>query len=152
MSWPYITWTNFDSFQLDASAFAKFKRNKYRFFPCHCRHWHHFHHRFHHRRNDYSYHNMLLFMKSPVCLLVTIGPRHLNGGWSAPYIEGILPKGPYLPCVSIAGRSLLAGYHRYAVSAFEGLKLSLFFPTSALNNVWLTKIRTCVNIYIRYIL
>ena len=25
----------------------------------------------------------------------------------------MLPKGPYLPCVSIAGRALLAGYHRY---------------------------------------
>ena len=30
------------------------------------------------------------------------------------YIEGILPKGPYLPWrVSMAGRALLAGYHRY---------------------------------------
>ena len=29
------------------------------------------------------------------------------------YIEGILPKGPYLPCVSMAGRSLLAGWPRY---------------------------------------
>ena len=29
------------------------------------------------------------------------------------YIEGILPKGPYLPCVSMAGRALLAGYPRY---------------------------------------
>ena len=26
--------------------------------------------------------------------------------------EGILPKGPYLPWVSMAGRALLAGYHR----------------------------------------
>ena len=25
-------------------------------------------------------------------------------------IKGILPKGPYLPCVSMAGRALLAGY------------------------------------------
>ena len=33
---------------------------------------------------------------------------------SDPYIEGILPKGPYLPCVSMAGRALLAGYHWYA--------------------------------------
>ena len=31
-----------------------------------------------------------------------------------PYFEGILPKGPYLPCVSMAGRTLLAGYHRFA--------------------------------------
>ena len=29
------------------------------------------------------------------------------------HIEGILSKGPYLPCVSMAGRALLAGYHRY---------------------------------------
>ena len=28
-------------------------------------------------------------------------------------IEGILPKGPYLPCVSMADRALLVGYHRY---------------------------------------
>ena len=36
-----------------------------------------------------------------------------------PYIEGILPKGPYLPCVSMAGRALLAGYPRYIGAAFE---------------------------------
>ena len=29
------------------------------------------------------------------------------------HIEGILPKGPYLPCVSMAGRALLAGYPRH---------------------------------------
>ena len=29
-----------------------------------------------------------------------------------PEYEGILPKGPYLPCASMAGRALLAGYHR----------------------------------------
>ena len=29
------------------------------------------------------------------------------------YIEGILTKGPYLPYVSMAGRALLAGYHRF---------------------------------------
>ena len=28
-------------------------------------------------------------------------------------IEGILPKGPYLPCASMAGRALLAGYPCY---------------------------------------
>ena len=32
---------------------------------------------------------------------------------TAPDIEGILPKGPYLPCVSMAGRALLAGYHKH---------------------------------------
>ena len=30
------------------------------------------------------------------------------------YIEGILPRGPYLLCISMAGRALLAGYPRYA--------------------------------------
>ena len=29
------------------------------------------------------------------------------------YIEGILPKGPYLPCVSMAGRALLTRCHRH---------------------------------------
>ena len=33
-------------------------------------------------------------------------------------IEGILPKGPYLPCVSMAGRALSAGYHRYNTAQF----------------------------------
>ena len=32
------------------------------------------------------------------------------------HIEGILPKGPYLPCVSMPDRALLAGYHRYVYS------------------------------------
>ena len=30
-----------------------------------------------------------------------------------PYFQGILPKGPYLPCVSMVGRALLAGCHRF---------------------------------------
>ena len=34
-------------------------------------------------------------------------------------IKGILPKGPYLPCVSMAGRALLAGYHRPIESLIE---------------------------------
>ena len=29
------------------------------------------------------------------------------------HIEGILPKGPHQPCLRMAGRALLAGYHRY---------------------------------------
>ena len=31
-----------------------------------------------------------------------------------PYFEGILRKGPYLPCVSMAGRAILAGYPRFS--------------------------------------
>ena len=34
-----------------------------------------------------------------------------NKTWGSS-VEGILPKWPYLPCVSMAGRALLAGYHR----------------------------------------
>ena len=30
--------------------------------------------------------------------------------------DGILPKGPYLPCVSMTGRALLAGYPRFRVN------------------------------------
>ena len=46
------------------------------------------------------------------------------------YIEGILPKGPYPPCVSMAGRALLAGCHRYwtfpvKLPLAECLKISL---------------------------
>ena len=50
----------------------------------------------------------------------TIGRSQLSNPSDLPclitnglYIEGILPKGPYLPCVSMAGRALLAGYHQY---------------------------------------
>ena len=33
--------------------------------------------------------------------------------WNMKYIEGILPRGSYLPCVSMVGRALLAGYPRF---------------------------------------
>ena len=39
----------------------------------------------------------------------------LFGKCQMPQIEGVLSKGPYLPCVSMAGRALLAGYHWYTV-------------------------------------
>ena len=49
---------------------------------------------------------------------------HVSAGWlsygdvfyviiDVIHIEGILPKGPYPPCVSMAGRALLAGYPQY---------------------------------------
>ena len=41
-------------------------------------------------------------------------------------IGDILPKGPYLPCVSMAGRALLAGYPRY-VTCWSNIFL-IFFP------------------------
>ena len=45
------------------------------------------------------------------------------------YFEGILPKGPYLPCVSMAGRALLAGYHQIYI--FFNIQCYTFsLPTS----------------------
>ena len=46
-------------------------------------------------------------------LFILISPIYFDTvvfteGW----IEGIPPKGPYLPCESMAGRALLAGYRR----------------------------------------
>ena len=38
-----------------------------------------------------------------------------------PYIKGILPKGPYLPCLRMAGRALLARYPQY-VDALQMLQ------------------------------
>ena len=31
------------------------------------------------------------------------------------HIDGILQKGPYLPCVNMAARAHLSGYHRYSL-------------------------------------
>ena len=46
-----------------------------------------------------------------------------------PYKEGILPKGPYLPCVSMAGRALLAGYHRINLGHISWMSIhKCFFP------------------------
>ena len=38
------------------------------------------------------------------------------------HIEGILLKGPYLPCVNVAGMVLLAGYRRYILVYSPHLK------------------------------
>ena len=50
------------------------------------------------------------------------------------YIEGILPKGPYLPCESMAGRALLAGYHRH-VSVNWTVLGSATFPEAISTNL-----------------
>ena len=42
-------------------------------------------------------------------------------------IKGILPNGPYLPCVSMVGRAILAGYHRY-------MTLTFVFPIKSILN------------------
>ena len=45
--------------------------------------------------------------------------RHHSHRWVIQDIEGIMPKGPYLPCVSMAGRALSAGYPRYNIVFFH---------------------------------
>ena len=60
--------------------------------------------------------HVLSFAKSSLYALLCYARRSAGAVMSQfssqVYIEGILPKGPYLPCVSMAGRALLAGYHR----------------------------------------
>ena len=53
-------------------------------------------------------------------LLVNMAPeehiwvtREMGAVFHDTYIKGILPKGPYLPCVSMAGWAFLAGYPRH---------------------------------------
>ena len=49
-----------------------------------------------------------------ICTAIDQAMTHWNESCAVlKYVEGILSKGPYLPCVSMAGRALLAGYHRY---------------------------------------
>ena len=48
-------------------------------------------------------------------LVMPYGVRELSQYWfthlqSQPHIDGILPKGPYPPCLRMADRALLAGY------------------------------------------
>ena len=60
------------------------------------------------------------------------------------HIEGILPKGPYLPCVSMAGRALLAGYHRY----YNFVNIDTMFGL-LLGGTW-TSVALPPNVVIRY--
>ena len=54
--------------------------------------------------------SIILFM----CLIIlSISSIILSISWTLLHFEGILPKAPYLPCVSMAGRALLAGYPRF---------------------------------------
>ena len=54
-----------------------------------------------------KYHGVLRRSRKPDIVAITEWTA-----WERRHFEGILPKGPYLPCVSMAGRALLAGYHR----------------------------------------
>ena len=55
------------------------------------------------------------------------------------HIEGILPKRPYLPCVSMADRALLAGNHRYVIQKYQtSMHLVTSQCTSNSSNVMLS--------------
>ena len=45
--------------------------------------------------------------------------------------EGIPPKWPYLPCLSMAGRALLAGYHWYMQNYFTGTGAMMEQPSAS---------------------
>ena len=66
-------------------------------------------------RDSTSQQWILFTMDQWLCLVQTENqlPRNIVIKFLIQYIEGILPKGPYMPCVSMAGGALLAGYPRY---------------------------------------
>ena len=54
------------------------------------------------------------------------------------FFEGILPKGPYLPCVSMAGRALLAGYHLVIIPHIENKYIVTATQLQSINKTSLT--------------
>ena len=64
------------------------------------------------------------------------------------HIEGILPKGPYLPCVSMAGRALLAGYPQYTRLINE---LHLIDPALSFKMATIDLQRSRDNLSVKYI-
>ena len=55
-----------------------------------------------------SHEPSMSYMNVAMLLAITISNLH-----PSTYIDGILPKGPYPPCLRMADRALLAGYPRY---------------------------------------
>ena len=63
------------------------------------------------------------------------------------HINGILPKGPYPPCLRMAERALLAGYPRYAVPGCS--EANHYLVHYVLPQVeWIIKIRNFFQAYI----
>ena len=63
-----------------------------------------------------------------IICIITIRKTFICNLFAQRHIEGILPKGPYLPCVSMAGRALLAGYHQHVHWKWEVL-VSIYTPS-----------------------
>ena len=55
-----------------------------------------------------------------------------------PYIDGILPKGPYPPCLRMADRALLAGYPRYMSFILSYVTSPLHWCTTMASDRWIT--------------
>ena len=72
------------------------------------------------RAGHHTWDNCFLWMQT-IC-------RKLNHH----HIEGIRPRVPYLPCVSMTGRALLAGYHRYQKYKSHNHCLGLCHETTGL--------------------
>ena len=45
---------------------------------------------------------------------------YMLGNEGVTHFDGVMPKGPYLPCASMAGRALLAGCHRFILCSVIG--------------------------------
>ena len=65
-----------------------------------------------------------------------------------PYIEGILLKGPYLPCISMVGRVLLAGYHRYSSPFRSRYNMSFVNPQSDLSSDFVVTVLFAIHSFI----
>ena len=61
------------------------------------------------------------------------------------YIEGILPKGPYLPCVSMAGRAPLAGYPRHSHSG----RMVFLYRDAPCTSYWFNSCE-CVSVHYKW--
>ena len=79
-------------------------------------------------RMFYSQRHMVVVNKAKCCLVIQ--------SYLVTYIEGILRKGPYLPCVSMAGRALLAGYHRYEMVGILQTKITTCIPLKLMTGWW----------------
>ena len=75
--------------------------------------------------------------------------RDLDAVLHLSQINGILPKGPYPPCLRMADRSLLAGYHRYIHMTdqipFSPTELAVFTKKHDLGTRYCKTLHTGVN-------
>ena len=85
------------------------------------------------------------WLPTQVNLAIYYGEKTAMCNISDVHCEGILPKKPYLPCISMAGRALLAGYPRLVHGWWEDwinirepfiLRVATNDLTMMLNSMW----------------